>query len=63
MEDGVFYVRDQENNCTPVYFGNGTFEEGSISTTPSDERVLWYKDDFEKVPTLYEGDSLIMFTK
>lgn len=63
LEDGVFYVRDQENNCTPVYFGNGTFEEGSISTTPSDERVLWYKDDFEKVPTLYEGDSLIMFTK
>ncbi|MBP3784556.1 MAG: hypothetical protein J6I68_15025 [Butyrivibrio sp.] len=63
LEDGVYYVRDKDNNCTPVYFGNGTFEEGSISTTPADDRVLWYKDDFEKIPTLYKGDSLIMFTK
>ena len=63
LEDGVYYVRDKDNNCTPVYFGNATFEEGSVSTTPSDDRVLWYKEDFEKIPTLYKGDSLIMFTK
>ena len=63
LEDGKYYVRDKDNNCTPVYFGNGTFEEGEISTTPANDRVLWYKDDFDKIPTLYEGDSLIMFTK
>nr|WP_297765911.1 hypothetical protein [uncultured Butyrivibrio sp.] len=66
LEDGKFYVRhkvsEDEYECTPVYFGNGTFEEETTPTTPSDDRVLWYKDDFEKIPTLYPGDSLIMHT-
>ncbi len=62
LENGVYYVRDQENNCTPVYFGNGTFSSGSRNETPDDKRVLWYKKDFEEIPTLYKGDSLIMFT-
>ena len=62
LEDGVIYVRDKENNCTPVYFGNATFEEDSIASGPDDDRIMWFKDDFEKIPTLYKGDSLILFT-
>lgn len=62
LENGVIYVRDQENNCTPVYFGNATFEEETTPQNPDDSRVMWFKTDFENIPTLYKGDSLIMFT-
>ncbi|MCR5669627.1 MAG: hypothetical protein K6G10_01355 [Butyrivibrio sp.] len=62
LVNNVYYIRDKENNCTPIYFGNGTFEQDSITSNPSNERILWYKEDFEKIPTLYKGDSLILFT-
>ena len=66
LEDGIYYVRDNHsgtNECVPVYFGNGTFNEGTITTRAEKDRVLWYKDDADKIPTLYKGDSLIYFTK
>lgn len=63
LKDGVYYVRQAETNkCEPIYFGNGTFEEGTIKSSPENSRILWYKDDFDKIPTLYKGDSLILYT-
>ncbi len=63
MEDGMFYVRSMgTNKITPVYFGNATFEKGKTSTQEQVSRVMWFKDDFEEIPTLYSGDSLIMRT-
>ncbi len=63
LDEGVFYVRDINNKCAPVYFGAATFEEGNVATSPSNDRVLWYTDDmFENIPTLYAGDSLIYKT-
>jgi len=63
LEDDCYYVRDKNNNCKEVYFGTGTFDWGDISTYPSDDRVLWFKEDFEEIPTLYRGDSLIYYTQ
>lgn len=72
LEDGKFYVMHntkdskgvEKKTFEPLYFGNGTFKEGSTTTTNKDNsRVLWYKDDFKKIPTLYYGDSLIMYTE
>ena len=64
LKDGVYYVRQQNTNkCTPVYFGNATFDSGSVKTSSDAKRILWFKDDFDKIPTLYKGDSLVMHSK
>lgn len=62
-EDGMFYVRHSNGKDEPVYFGYATFEEGRTASSPDNDRVMWFKDDFEKIPTLYAGDSLIFYTK
>ena len=63
LEDGMFYVRHANGKNEPVYFGNATFSSGKTSSEADDGRVMWFKDDFENIPTLYEGDSLIYYTK
>jgi hypothetical protein len=63
LKDGVYYVRTNGTNaCTPVYFGQATFEEGSIKSSADNTRVMWFKEDYESIPTLYKGDSLILYT-
>lgn len=61
LQDGTYYIRHVDGTCEPVYFGNGSFESGDISTSPSNNRILWYKEDFNKIPTMYKGDSLILY--
>ena len=63
IADGVFYVRHSDSVCEPVYFGEATFDKGSISATSNDKRVLWFASDYERIPTLYKGESLIYYTK
>ena len=62
LENNKFYVRHADDTCEEVYFGQGTYESGRTVNTPDRERVLWYQDDYEKIPTLYEGDSLIFYS-
>lgn len=62
LEDGNFYIRHKNKICDPVYFGNGTFDAGATVSNPDSARIMWYKDDFNTIPTLYEGDSLIFYT-
>ena len=62
LTNKTFYVQSGKSLST-LYFGQGTFDAGNVSSSPSDSRVLWYKDNFSKIPTLYSGDSLIYFTK
>lgn len=63
LEDGMYYVRHANGKNEPVYFGNATFDRGKKSGEADDGRVMWFKEDFENIPTLYEGDSLIYYTK
>ncbi len=62
LEDGKYYIRHTDYTCEQPYFGTGTFSQGSISSNASRERILWYKYDFQNIPTMYKDDSLIMYT-
>ena len=61
LTSGRYYVRSGDK-FSSVYFGTGTFKTGTISSAPSTRRILWYKTDFEKIPTLYTGDSLVLYS-
>lgn len=74
LDEGGFYVV-HNNYPTQIYFGNATFEQGEITTVSvydsqinseekdySTNRVMWYQDDYENIPTLYKGDSLIFYS-
>ena len=63
IKDGVFYVRHSDSVCEPVYFGEATFEKGSVSKIKNDKQVLWFRDDYSRIPTLYKGESLIYYTQ
>ena len=63
LKEGVFYVRNnKELSCAPVYLGDTTFERGSTASRATVDRVSWYKEDWENIPTLYKGDDLILYT-
>lgn len=62
LEDGVYYVRHANNKCEPVYLGYATFEPGETTTSPDVNRIAWFTEDFKEIPTLYDGDSLILYT-
>ena len=63
IKDGIFYVRHSDSICEPVYLGEATFDQGSVSKTKNDKRVLWFSSDFDRIPTFYKGDSLIYYTE
>ncbi len=63
LDDNIFYVMNSNKECIPLFLPDITFEEGTTPSSPSDNRVVWYKDtDEDKIPTLYAGDSLIFKT-
>ena len=60
LESGNFYIRHKNNSCEPLYLGEVTFE--GVANTPDNSRVCWFKEDYENIPTLYEGESLILYS-
>ena len=63
LTDGVFYIRHSGNECEPLYHGECTFNKGEINTNITPNRIMWFREDWEKIPTLYKGDSLILYTE
>lgn len=63
LEYDTYYVRHVDNECEAVYFGQATFDYGATTDYAADDRVMWFKEDFENIPTLYAGDSLILCTQ
>lgn len=61
LEDGGYYVRHQDGSLEPLYFGNATFDQGKTGQ-PSNERILWFRDDISKIPKLYAGDLLLYYS-
>ncbi len=63
LKDGRFYVY-KGKKYYPVYMKNSSFEtsDDNINTSQNDNRTLYFNDDWENIPTLYEGDSLIYYT-
>ena len=62
MEDGVYYVRHYDNTIEPIYFGNATFDMEDIPHQATNDRIMWFKEDFVNIPTLYAGESIILQT-
>ena len=66
LEDGNYYVYHVDDTGTPtvkqVCFGKANFDQGSTANGFDAKRVMWYKEDYDNIPTLYAGDSLIYYT-
>ena len=63
LEDGNFYVRHSDHKCEELLWTNSTFDQNSTASSPNDKRVVWFDEStYNKIPTLYEGDSLIYKT-
>lgn len=62
LEAGKYYVLHKDKTYEEAYFGEATFEKGETTSSPMENsRIMWFKEDFEKVPTLYKGDLLIYY--
>lgn len=62
LVDGCYYIRHSDNTVEEVYFGAATFEEEDTTYNASSGRIMWFKEDFDNIPTLYAGESLILYT-
>lgn len=65
LEDGVFYIRHRNFTVETPYFGYSSFDFGSTLSEVNEietNRIMWFKDDVDKIPTLYEGDSFIYYS-
>ena len=60
LKDGGYYIlsKDKYQAC---YVGASSFDMSKVSDT-KDSKVLWFGDDWEKIPTMYEGDQLVFYT-
>lgn len=70
LQSGMFYVRTRKNEKDlkkgesadrfyPVHAEHATFRTNKLPMKPSPDRVLWFTDDEELIPTIYEDDALI----
>ena len=70
LKDGGYYVK-HDSKLYKVSDPNKTFETGNVVNNPDSERIIYFTDkkvdgeytneDWDKIPTLYEGDSLIYY--
>ena len=63
LESGTYYVMHEDKTVEPIYFGCATFGVGSTADSVDDNRIMWFKDDFANIPTLYSGDKLIFYSE
>ena len=70
MAQNQIYILHSDNTLETPYFGQANFKYGDINANDGDDtggfndehKIMWFKDDWGKIPTMYEGDHLIMFT-
>lgn len=63
LEEGMYYVRHNNLKCDEVYLGATTFEAEELTSSASNDRVMWFDENmYKKIPTLYKGESLIYKT-
>jgi hypothetical protein len=62
LEDGKYYIL-HEGKYYPLYNDEeSTFNNEKTADAASDSRSMFFNDDWEKIPTMYTGDSLIFYT-
>lgn len=59
LSEDTFYVGKQNGKFYRLYMGAGSFvpQRGSNSTKPTN--VLWFKEDYDKIPTMKQGDFIV----
>ncbi len=62
LESGNFYIRHSNYTVEKPYFGEATFSKGSTFEKQNNDAVMWFHGDEDKIPVLYEGDSLIYYS-
>ena len=60
VEDGGYYVY-RNGVYEKLYVGSANYDVKAMNNT-DENRTLWFMDDFERIPTMYKGDSLIYKT-
>ncbi len=58
LTSGRFYIL-HNGRYQELYIGDASFDTSSTASSAGNARTCWFQEDFEKVPTLYAGDSLI----
>ena len=61
LEDGKFYIL-HVGKYYPLYEGVASFDRDRIASYTDDSRNLYFNDDWDNIPTMYMGDSLIYYT-
>lgn len=61
LQSGMFYVRHANNVCEPLYWGNSNVQQGNEPN--STMSLMWFQTDFNEIPTLYDGDTLIYYSE
>ena len=62
LQNNTFYIYHPDGSIEPVYFGYASFNYGD--TNIGNNRIMWFKDDVDNVPTLMTGagDKLIFYS-
>ena len=62
LENYCFYIRHNDEYY-PVYLNNNSYPayEHTIYSSPSNNRTLFFNEDWEKIPTCYKGDALVYY--
>lgn len=61
LAEGGYYVQHGDIYYK-LYIGNTSFTKGSSSSSASASRVAWFGADYDKIPTMYKGDSIVLHT-
>lgn len=62
LENGGIYIYHDGKYLIP-YIGAASFDTASDnSRSSSSGKVAWFMDDWDKIPTMYKGDSLVFYT-
>lgn len=62
LEPDTFYIRHSDYTLDVPFFGEATFDYGTIRKDANNLSIMWFKEDFDNIPTLFEGDSLIFMS-
>lgn len=63
LKEDMIYIRHEDYTVEQVYMPYHTLSSEKIeSGNINHDRVLWFKEDWANVPTLYKGDALIYYT-
>lgn len=60
LEDNAYYVKKKDGTFHKLHIGNTNFNKTVGEANPA--RVAWFGKDFDKIPTMYKGESIVYHT-